>query len=88
MERCLMQPNAPAMSLLEVHHSQVGCQQRARAHTTADLRRLSPPGASKVAGAACDERHSQRLAKHGQASTLPEAMYEGRHPPVIAQGAT
>ena len=49
-------------------------------------RKQCSPGARKMTRAACNERHGERLAQDSQASPLPEAMHQGRHPSVIAQG--
>ncbi len=54
---------------------------------TGDKSKQCLPGARKVAGAARDERDGERLAEDRQASALPEAVDEGRHPLVVAQGA-
>ncbi len=51
------------------------------------LEHSSLPGAGKMARAARNERHGERLAQDSQASALPEAVDEGRHPLVIAQSA-
>ena len=45
------------------------------------------PGAGEVAGAASDESHGQSTPQDSQRALLPEAVHQGRHPPLVPQSA-